>query len=570
MERLNLVLGLYDDPEHQAQNNYTIDLFQNNLAIFGTSMSGKTTLLKTILIRIHQVCRVTEKEEIYILDFGSNLSAFERLPYTIAYFDAANEENVRRIFSLVESHFTSNMKALQGESYLQSENKPSHVTFIIDGLNALLSDDRYSSYIDSLRQISRDGISKGVSVIFTANESSGGVNRLLSSFKRIIALELPREHYAELFGRRAEKPISTAGRGLVNIGDGLYEFQAYLPFNTDTNDLKDEDQINGLWDLYEQYFCTPSEERSIDQSEVKRNAEILLNCHNKKIKHFTDDLTKINWGKYAGTEWGEYRPSNECRSSEFVAGLEYYNLFPIKVDLLNTRSIAIYGKKNSGKSNILSLILETALSIPNVEFFVWDDARDACKVSSVSRIINLAKKSTIVKNLNEFEHELKSQGFYDLPTTTLGDDLYFPGSDNKPTEPAFQLKPHPFTVFVIQSRLFYQSTMGGSSKQLIQRLEPFICNEDSANKKLFVFSDVQRIVDDVNRACFNNWIDHAFLLDDIVRFIGSPRGQKSVFGIMDVDEIKDSFGKCELGDGYYLNLELVELSKLKFLKQSEE
>ena len=118
MKSLELVLGLYDDPEQQTQKNYSVDLLRSNIAIFGSAMSGKTTLLKTLLLRLHQVLRVTDKEEVYILDFGNNLNTYKDLPYVIAYFDAFQEENVRRIFKAVEKHYEQNIRALPGKSFL--------------------------------------------------------------------------------------------------------------------------------------------------------------------------------------------------------------------------------------------------------------------------------------------------------------------------------------------------------------------------------------------------------------------------------------------------------------------
>ena len=154
MDALNLKIGLYDDPEKQTQENYTLDLYRDNFAIFGSTMSGKTTLIKTLLLRIHQVYGLSDKEEIYILDFGTNLGEFDQMPYVVACFDATHEENVRRIFKKIEDRLSDNIKELKGRSYLQCEEKerPSHVTFIIDGLNAFFGEDRYNAYHDSLNR----------------------------------------------------------------------------------------------------------------------------------------------------------------------------------------------------------------------------------------------------------------------------------------------------------------------------------------------------------------------------------------------------------------------------------
>ena len=83
---------------------------------------------------------------------------------------------------------------------------------------------------------------------------------------------------------------------------------------------------------------------------------------------------------------------------------------------------------------------------------------------------------------------------------------------------------------------------------------------------LFIYSDTKQIVSSEVRAYFNERIKHAFLLDDIVRFI-DDKGKNSVFADQDRDELKESFGKCELGDGFYFDRERDKLTKLKFVKK---
>ena len=57
----------------------------------------------------------------------------------------------------------------------------------------------------------------------------------------------------------------------------------------------------------------------------------------------------------------------------------------------------------------------------------------------------------------------------------------------------------------------------------------------------------------------------AFLLDNIAEFV-SDRGSRSVFGEMDPKELKNEYAKCELGDGYYYDIESDELKKIKLIK----
>lgn len=612
MNELDLVLGIYDNPEHQTQSDYSVDLSKHNVAIFGSSRSGKTTIVKTLLIRLHQKERFSEKEEVYILDFSNDLSDYRKLPYVMAYFDAMHEENVRRIFRKIEDRLSENIKAMPGISYDQCvpDIRPAHVTFILDGLNALMAENRYSAYHDSLQRITRDGLSKGITVVFTAYEPSGGITRFLSSFKRIIALDLQKDKYLDLFGRRVEKPIPVEGRGMVNLEMGVYEFQAYFPYDADDRSLNDEIAVAALEDQMRVHYSESGKKDDFQK--------FLFRCEQKKMITFAGDLTKVNWETYTRVRWPGYHPGGNlretarCEDTEFVAGLDYYTLEPVRINLMKTRSIAIYGKKNFGKTNLLGLILETALKIPDVRFVIWEDGRkkveDADDICRITASLRAEGKTRIYFKYNKEEFETFLNKEYpewedkkenlaaimpdlSMPnfrfgnetmnilstntTDTLGisetvgmESSKGQISDSTLGDETLTQCEKPFTVFVIQSRLYYQVLSSvPSCYQLMVRMAPFISNEDMKNRKLFIFSDVQRITDSEMMVCFNNYVDHAFLLDDILRFV-NDRGKGSVFGTQDPDELKESFGKCELGDGFYLNLERDELVKVKFLKQS--
>lgn len=81
----------------------------------------------------------------------------------------------------------------------------------------------------------------------------------------------------------------------------------------------------------------------------------------------------------------------------------------------------------------------------------------------------------------------------------------------------------------------------------------------------FIFSDVQKISDGEQNAFFNNIISTVFLLDNIAEFAGE-RGQKTIFGNMDVKALKEDYARCEKGDGYFYDVEADNLLKLKFIK----
>jgi hypothetical protein len=178
-----------------------------------------------------------------------------------------------------------------------------------------------------------------------------------------------------------------------------------------------------------------------------------------------------------------------------------------------------------------------------------------------------------IQNDQIFEKYIRNTGYFDLPLDDTTTSFYGPSANNDigitPTQ-SFNKKNHPFTVFVIQSYFYYQSDSILGARSLFGRITPFI-NDAKKEKVLFIFSDVPKIVEKDLSKYFNNSISYAFLLDDIVKFIGD-KGQNSVFENLDIANLKEQFGPCERGDysGFYFDKEADELSKVKFIKKLED
>ena len=558
MKSLELILGRYDDPENQLQDDYWVDLYRSNIAVFGTAMSGKTIVLKTLLVRIHQIKEVKGKEEIYILDFNNGLQLYGNLPYVKACFDGTNDENVRRIFKIVEEKFSEYSKILAGKVYNQcpAEERPPHITFLLDGLNSFFTDGKYESYKELLLKLSRDGLAKGITIVFAANEFSGGIGRMMGGFNRIIAFDLPKEKYSELFSSKVEKPILLKGRGIANIDTDAFEFQAYYPYN------------------FEKFPGTDGEEKALEElmENMKRYYDVdIEKAAKERLKTFTSDLDAETWSEYIENEY-----ENPAYQKGFLTvGLDYFKFMPISINLKEANVIAIYGKKRSGKSNLLRLILYGALGIQGVRFVFWEDKRNGLKdvidvvkqdiIESFPEIGSPEEKPDfpswkVIMDKEAFFKFIEEEAYYNIPK-----DIYSEEEEEK-----IQKKEHPFTVFVIQSKQFFLLVQGRIGTQVINRLAAFMGSASDENV-LFIFADAQNITESETRMYFNNSIKYAFLLEDIVRFIRENKGQHTVFGTQDMEELKERFGKCEAGDGYLFDIEQSdEVMKFKMLNVSHE
>ena len=139
--------------------------------------------------------------------------------------------------------------------------------------------------------------------------------------------------------------------------------------------------------------------------------------------------------------------------------------------------------------------------------------------------------------------------------------------NNNYSDSAFDILGSPFTVFVIQSKLVYLNT--AESRHFIEKILPRLVSIAEDKGYLFIFSDVQKISEMETNIVFNSVISTAFLLDNIAEF-ASERGQRTVFGNMDVKALKEDYAPCEKGDGYFYDIEADSLLKAKFIKYEED
>lgn len=515
----NLMLGMYDSPLEQKQPVLTIDFLKNNIAVFGSPKSGKTTFIKNLLVRLHE--KVNPKvlgECIYILDFGGEIGEYENLPYVCGCFDDSNEENVKRIFKSVEKQM-KNYNANKKDT--ENSNIPYHTTLIIENINAFIGDERYEMYQDVLLKICRDGISKMVSVVFTASDTSG-IARYVSNAAVKIAFDMSDDKLVDIYGTRPPRLMHLPGRGIVNIGSSLYEFQSFLPFRSEKD------------------FSTflSKKKKAIDKS-------YLL----EKLEGFDKVLTKENFADYSEKHIS-YEVCNQDNEN-IVIGLDYYEHRPVYVDIESSRCFAIYGKEEFGKPNLLKLLVESYLKKKSVQYVVlYDDGRN--QLSDLQQYISEKYAEIEIIPVN------KPQEFKKLITTK-----YFRFGNNVSD---FMQNVQRETLFILQSKSLYLPGTAGTSVE--KGIEEYLSQMVSiAEEKdwFFIFSDVRKHADASAGIIMNMMFSTAFLLDNIGDFV-ADKGQKSVFGDMDAKELKSKYARCEIGDGYVFHIERDELTKLKFIK----
>lgn len=486
-----ILLGQYDDPERQKQPAFRYEHTKQNLLVFGSSGSGKTALLKTLLLQMH---RQNLREKIYIIDFGGGIGAYRKLQKVYGCFDNSNEENVKRIFKTVREELNCNIKQLGSESFAGKQEKdpqncPSHITLIIENINAFLGDERYSTYRDELLCFCRDGVSKGLTVVATAKEISG-LARLMVHFGKRIAFEMPSDSYWDIFNAKLIKPMKTPGRGLADCDSQVLEMQAAF---------------------------------------VKEEREKQL------LSQYSGDIE----GKLVEIpeEEFDYPVNKEMDEGRIVVGRDYYKQEEVTVDFEKNRCVAIYGKRQFGKTNLLQLLLiQIEKRYPGkYVYFLLDDGRKQLDEEHLSFFYQIVPRDRFIHVNGK-------------AITHLGEI-----ANDQPR------------VVVLQGREFYNGGTGsGYSFEFVEWVEAEL-GDPEYNEDILIFSDVRRVSSSLSQEQLKSWIQIAFLLDNIGDFV-TDRGKDSVFGEMDAKELKAEYARCNLGDGFFYEVEADELKKLRFYK----
>ncbi len=572
LKTMQCTLGKFDIPIIQKQPPLIVDLLDSNIILFGASMSGKTTFIKNLVNILHK--KYNEKsEQIFILDFGGALSDYRDMPLVSAYFDNSNEEYVKRIFRIMEGILKKNIKELDGKNFREADDsQPVHTTFIIDNFNAFAEEARYTSYHEKFAKLCRDGLSKGITTVITAGETKG-IAQYTGNFRQKIAFEMPADKYPEIFIGKVGTIGNNPGHGFANVTikpQGVtgtfrmnlpYEVQCNLPVSSESDD---SDFIINLRKKFLYNNETGKYERCV-----------------KKYLTFPKELTEQLYAQIVSEN-----SADRNQGCSVSAGLDYIDFRPVSVDFEKSHVIAVYGKKEFGKTNLLDLLIDgISQKIKDVRFVFFDDGREQlasayqrcrdnidCVMFNRFEKVSLTRKdgTVIEKKLSPVQqfYIYLNQNYIEFDKRILAP--YYELSDQLKKEyenvPDCSNEETPFTVFVIQSKLVYLNTIEG--KRMISAVLPQMAAVAEERNYLFIFSDVQKISDSEQNSVFNNQISSAFLLDNIAEFAGE-RGQRTIFGNMDVKYLKEEYARCELGDGYYYDAQADKLQKMKFIKRSE-
>lgn len=208
LEWMQIPVGMYDAPKLQEQGIQYMNVAEDgHYGIYGAPSTGKTTLLKTVVLSLARMYSPRDVN-IYILDCGGwSMNVFSALPHVGGVALDTEEEKFGKFEKLIMEEFErrkglflrSSVGSLAAYRKAVSEELPA-IVIAIDNFASLF--DLYPDMEQLFVTIAREGATYGIYMVYTSNSTSGIRFKVLQNIRGAIAFELTdRGDYATIVGR---------------------------------------------------------------------------------------------------------------------------------------------------------------------------------------------------------------------------------------------------------------------------------------------------------------------------------------------------------------------------------
>ena len=339
---LDAMVGLSDNPANQVQMPFSVSLSENgSLAVCGSSGSGKTTFLQTLLFSLVDHYSPANLN-FYILDFSNrSLAVFEDLAHCGGVVFEDNPEKLARFFTMLTDLIKQRKEILRGGTYSQyvklNGAKIPAILIVIDNY-AGFKEKTDGIYDSKLASISREGANYGIYLVISAGGFGGTeiTNRVAENLRNVVCLELGDKYkYGDVLRTVHFDVLPEAGvtgRGIAPMNGGILEYQTALAFEAKDDYARAEKirehfaKMNRAW----------KGKLPREIPEIPENPTMQDLCKNEEYRTAIAD--------------GRYLPYGYMLADASVAG----------IDLSETFCWMITGRPRSGKSTLLQLLMMAA------------------------------------------------------------------------------------------------------------------------------------------------------------------------------------------------------------------
>ena len=328
-------IGKYDDPYNQIQDNLCINLSKENVMIIGATQTGKTNLLQTLLRSVSDRYS-SDRVNFYIIDCASGiLSSFSNLNHCGGVVTSNEEEKMENLFKLLQNEVAYRKEKISKSgvssfaSYCEAgfTDLP-QIVVLIDNMTALQELYEYTS--DIILGLCREGLAVGLSFVVANSQTAGIGYKFFMNFSRKIAFYCNDDsEYSSLFGRSRFDLNNIPGRCITDIDNTILESQVYIAFSGD----KEIDRVNNI----KSYIAERNQTNTGAPAKIiPLMPEIIDEAY---LKNNNYDAAVNNY--------------------LIPIGIDYLDMGLYHIDLLKYGALAISGREQSGKTNLVYHILSS-------------------------------------------------------------------------------------------------------------------------------------------------------------------------------------------------------------------
>lgn len=363
---LSVPVGIFDRPELQMQGVQYMDfLKEGNFGVFGSSQTGKTSLLRTIATSL---CRMYSPRDIYLYIIA-DMAGMEAFPQVGGVVGSGQEEKLGKLINMLISFLEERRKifnqervdSLKAYRELVSEEMPA-VFVLIDRFSGILESNQ--DYKDVFVRLFSEGPSKGIYFVYTGVNNTGVPYKLTANVSGAISfMQADRSEYSTLIGQvRDTRLPNRVGNALIKVNQELINFQKAM---------------------YE-----PGENDKEREMALKAEAESMTRAWKGqpalKIPVLPENISVKNMAEFSDSEKG------------IAVGLDAESIEAVYVKPGETTAMAVTGRVGCGKSTMLQRIGQMVLEVDENTFLY-------CLDTEKKSLAKLQEKGTAYARLSEVE-----------------------------------------------------------------------------------------------------------------------------------------------------------------------
>ncbi|MEK3766652.1 type VII secretion protein EssC [Solibacillus sp. FSL K6-4121] len=385
-ERYQIAIALVDEPEKQKQTPYYYQVMEDgNIGIFGSSGYGKSTTVLTLLLTIAQNYS-PEEVHYYLMDFGNgSLLPLKQLPHTADFFLMEEKRKMEKFMRMIREEIIRRKQLLQqlevGNIKLYNSVAEKKLPLIFVAVeNFDFIKDEMPDFETNFNQFVRDGQSLGIYMIFTATRISAIRQAVMNNLKtKIVHYLMDHSEAYSVLGKTNLAPETIPGRAIIKK-DEVHFSQIFLPANG-ANDFEMleavKETVKSLKAKYHEYAAP------------------------QPIPMLPNDLTLTKFSEYVRLEG----------QPQFLPiGLDEEFVQPVAINLLTNKHCLIIGQAQKGKTNVLKLLITTALQKGLGHIAVYDSFdRGLATLTENELVTQLEGKDQVEQWLSAIEEELAAR-----------------------------------------------------------------------------------------------------------------------------------------------------------------